>query len=139
MFDQAEGGLITTFEGVVAPSLRRIARAHSMFVLEAALADRAFEVVCQECPPVIVVQAGSTIEELIEFIRRVANAPRPVPLITVATQHSIRIEQAVLREGARFYVPCLRQALVERLLTAILQRQARGSRMDYRLETARSA
>ncbi len=113
------GGLIVVLKGNVIGSLRRIAKAHSMLVLEGDAADQAFEVVRCQQPPVVIVQVGGAINEMLKFIRLVTTAARPVPLIAVATRHSARIEQAVLREGARYYLPGVRRNVVERLVEAV--------------------
>jgi len=128
-----------SLEGNVVTSLRRIARAHTMLVFDAEAANQAYEVVCHQFPPVIVVQVGSAIDEMFKFIRLVTTAPRPVPLIAAATRHSTRIEQAVLQEGARYYLPSLRRSVLEHMLIAILQRKSSGWRMGYRAETTCSA
>ncbi|MFQ5412135.1 MAG: hypothetical protein ACE5EC_07545 [Phycisphaerae bacterium] len=114
------GGLIVVLKGNVVTSLRRIAKVRSMLILEAEGAEKAFEVVRRQHPPVIIIQVGGVIDEVFKFIRLVTTAARPIPLIAAATRHSARLEQAVLREGARFYLPSLRRNVVERLLEAVL-------------------
>ena len=105
----------------VVPSLRRIAKAHLMVVFEAEAAEQAFGVVRRQEPPVIILQVGGAINEVLKFIRLVVATTHPVPLIVAATRHSTRIEREVLGAGARYYLPGVRQDIVERLLEAVIQ------------------
>lgn len=91
-----------------------------MAVMDAEAADQVLETVVRLRPRVVIVQVGRMLGESLKLIGLVSGAGQRVPVIAAATSHSARIEQAVRRAGATYYLPGTRASLVAKLLDAVL-------------------
>ncbi len=116
-------GIVVVVDEKVSEDLRQIARRHGMSLVQAATADQAFRDIVRLGPKVVILQIPKLVAETLALIRMVATAPHPVPIIAAATLHTDKIEKAVRRAGATYYVPSTEQPLMKKVLRALLLQQ----------------
>ena len=112
-------GVVVVFGSGIESGVLQAANDHALKVLEAPSVDQAFRRILRLRPRVVIVQVAGLMDEGLRLVQRLATAPRPVPVIVVATSHSYGVERAVRRAGAAWYVPDASSPYMDQILRAI--------------------